>query len=118
MGGNPNFAGYVAGPLMNVQQSMFCNQRNQLLFLEYDTLVSDPYNSLQQIYEFLEEPISYNLKIRDINDIDTYITNIKVDNEFLNLFRLIVMIFIIILRKSNFLGEDEQSGVSFSGTIF
>lgn len=56
MGGNPNFAGYVAGPLMNVQQSMFCNQRNQLLFLEYDTLVSDPYNSLQQIYEFLEEP--------------------------------------------------------------
>lgn len=56
MGNVPNFAGYVAGPLANVHQSMFCNQRDHILYIEYNTLVSDPYNSLKQVYEFLGEP--------------------------------------------------------------
>lgn len=56
MGNVQNFAGYVAGPLASVQQSMFCNQRNQILYLEYDVLVKNPLNALKQVYQFLDEP--------------------------------------------------------------
>lgn len=55
MGEMPNFGGYVHGPLINVQQSMYCNERAQILYLEYDTLVNNPKNSLEQIYTFLGE---------------------------------------------------------------
>ncbi len=56
MGQMPNFGGYVHGPLINVQQSMFCNEIDHLLFVEYDTLVKYPKSSMQQIYQFLGEP--------------------------------------------------------------
>lgn len=56
MGEIPNFGGYVHGPLVNVQQSMFCNEIKNLIFLEYDTLVKFPNESMKQIYSFLNEP--------------------------------------------------------------
>lgn len=60
MGGMPNFAGYVAGPLANVKHSMFCAERSHLLYIEYDTLVKWPEASMRQIYQFLgEEPFNH-----------------------------------------------------------
>lgn len=56
MGQMPNFSGYVHAPLINVQQSMFCNEIDHILYVEYDTLVKYPKFSMQQIYEFLGEP--------------------------------------------------------------
>lgn len=56
MGEIPNFAGYVRGPLMNVQQSMYSNEYKHLCFIDYETLVKNPYNAMKEIYEFLGEP--------------------------------------------------------------
>ena len=56
MGNMPNFGGYVAGPLANVKQSMFCNERQHICYVEYDTLVKYPQLVLPQIYQFLDEP--------------------------------------------------------------
>ena len=56
MGNMPNFAGYVAGPLANVKQSMFCNERQHICYVEYDTLVKNPLSTIRQIYKFLDEP--------------------------------------------------------------
>ena len=56
MGGMNNFAGYVASPLANVQQSMYSNERNHICYVEYDTLVKNPYGTMKQIYEFIGEP--------------------------------------------------------------
>lgn len=56
MGEIPDCGGYVHGPLVNVQQSMFCNEINHICYIEYDTLVKHPKESLQKIYQFLEEP--------------------------------------------------------------
>ena len=56
MGEMPNFGGYVYGPLVNVQQSMFSNEINQILYVEYDTLVKYPRGTMKQIYEFINEP--------------------------------------------------------------
>lgn len=56
MGEIPNFGGYVHGPLINVQQSMFSNELKQICFVEYDTLVKNPEFSMRQIYNFLNEP--------------------------------------------------------------
>jgi len=55
MGEMPNFGGYVHGPLINVQQSMFCNEIDHILYIEYETLVRNPKQSMQQIYQFLGE---------------------------------------------------------------
>lgn len=55
MGMLPNFSGYVGHPLGSVRQSMFSNERKQILYLEYRTLVNNPYDAMKQIYEFLEE---------------------------------------------------------------
>lgn len=56
MGEIQNAAGYVRGPLANVQQSMFCNEVNQICYVEYDTLVNNPLGVMKEIYEFLGEP--------------------------------------------------------------
>jgi len=56
LGNMPNFAGYVAGPLANVKQSMYCNERKQICYVEYDAFVKNPLATLQQIYQFLGEP--------------------------------------------------------------
>jgi len=56
MGEVPNFGGYVHGPLINVQQSMFCNEVNQICYVDYETLVRFPKESMKQIYQFLGEP--------------------------------------------------------------
>lgn len=56
MGEIPNFGGYVHGPLINVQQSMFSNEIDHICYLEYDTLVKNPRAAMQEIYEFLGEP--------------------------------------------------------------
>lgn len=55
MGGMPNFAGYVAGPLANVKHSMYCSERRQILYLEYETLVKSPESAMRQVYDFLGE---------------------------------------------------------------
>ena len=56
MGEIPNFGGHVHGPLINVQQSMFSNERAQICYIEYEQLVKNPKYSMQQIYQFLQEP--------------------------------------------------------------
>jgi sulfotransferase len=56
MGEIPNFGGYVYGPLVNVQQSMFSNEVNQICYIDYDTLVKSPRECMLQIYKFLGEP--------------------------------------------------------------
>ena len=56
MGNMQNMAGYVKGPLMNVNQSVYSIERNQICYIEYDTLVKNPRESLIEIYKFLEEP--------------------------------------------------------------
>ena len=56
MGEIPNFGGYVHGPLINVQQSMFCNEVGQICYVDYETLVRFPKESMKQIYQFLGEP--------------------------------------------------------------
>lgn len=56
MGNVPNFAGYVAGPLNNVKQSLFCAERDQILYIEYDALVSNPAAVMEHVYKFLGEP--------------------------------------------------------------
>lgn len=55
MGETPNFGGYVHGPLINVQQSMFSNEIGHICYVEYDTLVQNPREVMQQIYQFLGE---------------------------------------------------------------
>lgn len=55
MGEMPNFGGYVHGPLINVQQSMFSNETGHICYVEYDTLVQNPKAVMQQIYQFLGE---------------------------------------------------------------
>ena len=55
MGNIPNFAGYVSGPLANVKQSLFCNERDQICYVEYDDLVKNPLIIMKKIYDFLEE---------------------------------------------------------------
>lgn len=56
MGAIPNFAGYVAGPLVNVKHSFYCEERNHLFYLEYDHLVRQPEQIMKQVYQFLGEP--------------------------------------------------------------
>jgi sulfotransferase len=57
MGAVSNAAGYVAGPLANVRHSMFCSERDQICYVEYDTLVKDPAGTIRQLYTFLNEPL-------------------------------------------------------------
>lgn len=56
MGEIPNFGGYVHGPLAMAQQSMFCNERDHICYIEYDTLVANPRGCMKEIYDFLGEP--------------------------------------------------------------
>jgi len=55
MGNIPNMAGYVSGPLYMLKQSMFSNEKNHILFVEYDSMVKNPLNTMKQIYQFLGE---------------------------------------------------------------
>lgn len=56
MGQYPNFGGYVSVPLDNTKSSMFCAEKNQICFVEYDTLAKYPLATMRQIYSFLGEP--------------------------------------------------------------
>ena len=56
MGNVPNFPGYVIGPLVNVKHSLFCQERAQICYVEYDTLATQPLQTMKMIYEFIEEP--------------------------------------------------------------
>jgi sulfotransferase len=55
MGNISNMAGYVLSPINNVKQSMFSNERNHILYVEYDNLVKNPLSTMKQIYNFLGE---------------------------------------------------------------
>lgn len=57
MGGIPNFAGYVSGPLANTKHSMFCAERGNIFYVEYDHLVKYPGAVMEQVYKFLDEPL-------------------------------------------------------------
>jgi sulfotransferase len=56
MGDIPNFGGYVMGPLANTKQSMYSNEKDMLCVVEYDSLAKHPKESMQKIYQFLNEP--------------------------------------------------------------
>lgn len=56
MGQMPNFPGYVAGPINSVKHSLSCKERDQICYVEYDTLVKYPKETMQKIYEFIDEP--------------------------------------------------------------
>lgn len=79
MGNIPNFAGYVSGPLNGVRHSMFCNERNQILYVEYDTLVNNPKVTMQHIYNFLNEPY-YEHNFENVEDrYDEFDVQAKID---------------------------------------
>ena len=67
MGNVPNFAGYVSGPLANVRHSMFCNERHQLLYVDYEHLVKNTGSVIRQIYDFLGETY-YNHDFDNVED--------------------------------------------------
>ena len=67
MGMVPNFGGYVEGPLVCAKQAAFCDERDQICFVEYDTLVNNPEDTMRQIYKFLGEPW-FN---HDFNNVET-----------------------------------------------
>lgn len=52
--GYPN--GVVNGPWDCLKNSMYTQERGQLLFVEYETLVKYPKHTLQEIYKFIGEP--------------------------------------------------------------
>ena len=55
--GNMNQPGYVAGPVTSVKQAMYSDERNQMIFVEYDALAKNPKSTMEKIYEFLGEPL-------------------------------------------------------------
>lgn len=56
MGEMSNFAGYVRGPLIGMQQAIFSDEINHLCFVDYEDLVKYPESTMRQIYDFLNEP--------------------------------------------------------------
>jgi sulfotransferase len=56
MGVIPNFLGYVAGPLECLKHSLSCGENQQICYVEYGTLTSNPLETMKKIYDFLEEP--------------------------------------------------------------
>lgn len=55
MGNIPNQAGRVKGPLEGVKQAAFSNEKDQILFLEYDALATHPREVIDIVYNYLEE---------------------------------------------------------------
>ena len=56
MGNVPDKMGYVNGPLNGVKHATACRERDQLLFVDYESLVSNTEATIKKIYEFIEEP--------------------------------------------------------------
>lgn len=56
MGQHEDEPGYVMYPLKNLMHAAYCAERDRLLFVEYDALVSKPEQVTRKIYEFIEEP--------------------------------------------------------------
>lgn len=56
MGNFQSYDGNVKAPLASMYQSVFSNETRNILYVEYDSLVSTPEIILKQIYTFLEEP--------------------------------------------------------------
>lgn len=56
MGNIPNINGRVQGPLDNLKQAVNCDERKQILFLEYDALAQHPQQVMEIVYNFLQEP--------------------------------------------------------------
>lgn len=52
--GFPN--GVVSGPWDCLKNSMYTNERDHLLYVEYETLAKYPRHTMQQIYKFIGEP--------------------------------------------------------------
>jgi sulfotransferase len=48
--------GIVYESMQCLKASMFCQELDNICYLEYETLINNPISSLQQIYDFLEEP--------------------------------------------------------------
>jgi len=67
MGNIPNYTGYVHSPLNMLKQSIFSNENQNICYVEYETLVSDPISTLKKIYYFLEEDW-YNHDFENIED--------------------------------------------------
>lgn len=55
MGMYPNVAGRVKGPLDFVKQAIHSNERDQMLFVQYDALATVPAKVMPMIYDFLGE---------------------------------------------------------------
>jgi sulfotransferase len=55
MGMFQNVSGRVKGPLDFVKQAINCEERNQLLFVQYDALAKLPEKVMPMIYDFLGE---------------------------------------------------------------
>lgn len=79
MGNIPNFAGYVATPLQNCRQSMFSGERGQILYMEYDYLVSRVGEAIEIVYNFLGEPL-YKHDFSNVEDsYDEFDRQVKID---------------------------------------
>jgi sulfotransferase len=49
-------SGYVINPLAKTKQAMYSNDKDMLCVVEYDKLAKNPKESMQKIYQFLNEP--------------------------------------------------------------
>lgn len=56
MGDIPNFAGYVMGPLVNFKQAVYSNEKDMLCVIDYAALTQRPRETMQTVYNFLQEP--------------------------------------------------------------
>jgi sulfotransferase len=56
MGNIPNHSARVKGPLDFVKQAVFSDEKEHIIFVEYEALASHPYEVMKHIYEFIGEP--------------------------------------------------------------
>jgi sulfotransferase len=56
MGEYQNQAGYVLGPLANVKQVVYSEDRDMICVVDYEALAKNPLDTMKRIYEFLGEP--------------------------------------------------------------
>ena len=56
MGEYQNQAGYVFGPIINVKQVVYSDDRDMICVIDYEALAKNPLDTMKRIYEFLGEP--------------------------------------------------------------
>jgi sulfotransferase len=48
--------GYVSGPIACLKQGLFSNEKEMICVVDYDALANNPLETMQKIYQFINEP--------------------------------------------------------------